>query len=114
MCDCEPADVYAERFPVARKEHRCAECWSVIQPGEQYLYATYCYDGRWSDYKRCASCSMWARLVDCFCFGQLQDALIERFLRGQRPSQFWMEPGEKIKHWWGDPVTPEEVVNWTC
>lgn len=42
--------------PVAKKEHRCQECGRIIQPGEQYLYETFLWDGKFGFHKTCADC----------------------------------------------------------
>lgn len=48
---CEPKQVKA------RKKHKCDYCQKVINPGEQYMTATYkdSYVYRWKTCKRCES-----------------------------------------------------------
>lgn len=42
--------------PIAKKEHRCYECGRAIQPGEQYLYETFYWEGKFEAHKTCADC----------------------------------------------------------
>jgi hypothetical protein len=65
--DGEGADVGSLRYPKARKEHTCCECFETIRPGEIYEYATACFDGSWGDWKTCATCC--AVRNDHGCYG---------------------------------------------
>lgn len=78
-CACDdPAEVFTERWRVARKAHKCCECLAEINPGERYQYCTMIYEGTASDHKTCASCAEtrdeYMRLTDAECwppFGNL-------------------------------------------
>lgn len=59
MCDCDYdgiADVWRDEYRVARKEHTCYECGSMIQPKEKYEYTTVVFDGTVRNYKTCWDC----------------------------------------------------------
>lgn len=50
-------DCYSESYPVARKEHRCDDCFATIEKGEKY----FTYRGKWdgNDFesiKQCLPC----------------------------------------------------------
>lgn len=42
--------------PVARKEHKCCECLSVISPGERYELAKGVWGGEFDTFKTCSIC----------------------------------------------------------
>jgi len=35
----------SDRHPVARKQHRCFACWTVIEVGQKHIYRVGVYDG---------------------------------------------------------------------
>jgi len=76
----DPADVYDEAWPVARKEHRCCECSSTIKPGEAYQRVTQLYDGMWEEYKTCELCADLRESLDgvtCVYFEGLSEAFTD-------------------------------------
>jgi len=58
-CYCDTGDALdcfeAER-PIARREHRCTECFCTINPGERYERASGLAEGTWFRYKTCHRC----------------------------------------------------------
>lgn len=60
MCMIEDADgmvtVLSSRQQKARKQHRCSECYRMIESGEQYLYEATYFDSEFRAYKTCAHC----------------------------------------------------------
>ncbi len=54
MCDM-PA-VFGREQRKARKEHKCCECGSGIDPGETYQKITGLFEGTWEEYKTCQVC----------------------------------------------------------
>lgn len=81
MCDCDGPQAFCSRMRVARKDHKCCECYGVIAKGQQYEYASGVWDDGPNDFKTCAECadarkSYVAELTryDCQpCFGELYD-----------------------------------------
>lgn len=55
-CDYEPSTVYSKTMPIARKQHRCDECFRPIAPGEQYERVFGVWDGDASTFRTCAQC----------------------------------------------------------
>ena len=49
-------DFYRERFPIAKKEHKCDCCFETINPGERYSRETGKYDGDFFDRVLCIPC----------------------------------------------------------
>lgn len=58
-------DIYDDGFPpavfcahdrIARKAHRCDECYRDIEPTEQYREERGLWDGEWSTWRTCADC----------------------------------------------------------
>lgn len=50
------ATLLAERTPVARKTHRCADCEGLILPGTRYRQQQVAYDGTVSTYREHEAC----------------------------------------------------------
>lgn len=48
-------ECYITTKRIARKSHRCSECWGVIRAGEQYTIESGIQDGPFA-YKMCAHC----------------------------------------------------------
>lgn len=82
-CDFDPADVWNERNRRARKPHRCYECGDTIEIGEDYLYISYLFDGKWSHHKLCDGCEeCWKILREaghCLLIGGLQETWEETY-----------------------------------
>ena len=50
-------ECYTESFPIARKEHRCDDCWTTIKPGEKYFRFSGKWDGNdFDSVKQCLTC----------------------------------------------------------
>lgn len=47
----------AERTVIARKAHRCGECFRTINPGERYQRAAGCWWGDFWHQETCAHCA---------------------------------------------------------
>ena len=54
--DYEPIMPFNERFPTARKQHKCCECGGVISPSERYQYVWGMCMGESVTYKTCITC----------------------------------------------------------
>ncbi|MBN3951918.1 MAG: hypothetical protein HWQ38_37830 [Nostoc sp. NMS7] len=89
MCDCDRPDyddeegeeLYDENEVVAELSFPCCECNHPIKAGEKYRHIRGCWDGDWSTYGMCLSCSrvsdrLSKELNACHCFGGLYDELI--------------------------------------
>lgn len=89
MCDCKSPDyddeegeeLYEEQERLALSPLNCCECHHPINIGEKYRYIKGCWDGDWSVYGMCLSCSrvsdsLQQELNVCHCFGGLYDELI--------------------------------------
>lgn len=49
--------VFSDRRPVARKQHKCEECRTTIQPGERYYAWGGLWEGEWQHGKCCLPCN---------------------------------------------------------
>jgi hypothetical protein len=73
VCDYEPAIFYVESEPVARKPHRCAECFGWIEIGEKHwtVRAQWFRGEPPQTLRRCPECAAIAAYVKahvpCFC-----------------------------------------------
>lgn len=78
--DCEIAEFYAHREPIARKKHKCVECGCDILQGEKYFKAV----GKWSygfaTYRQHVLCEKACEYIrdhlngfECIGFGSLFD-----------------------------------------
>lgn len=72
MCDMPSA--FRERERIARKDHRCCECYGTIKAGVRYMYSSGVWDGQGSSFKTCLRCdavrtdgSVLAGLVEFDC-----------------------------------------------
>lgn len=72
FCDYDAPSAYSATKPTARVKHKCVECGSIIQPGEQYEKMFGIWDGDISTSKTCARCvdlRDWVKVhVPCFCW----------------------------------------------
>lgn len=50
------SDFQTETTPTARKQHKCGECYSLIEPGQKYQLVSGCWDGRMDSCKTCMPC----------------------------------------------------------
>jgi hypothetical protein len=66
MCDTDfdPAEVWNETFPRARKSYKCGECHRAIPVGRQYVHITYLYDGKWSVHREHRECQALATFIE--------------------------------------------------
>lgn len=72
MCMVEDADgwtVFSDDHPVARRPHRCGECYRNIEPGERYYVATGLIDSEWLTMCMCAHCEAAAQWLSQVCNG---------------------------------------------
>ncbi len=83
-CDCESPDyddelgeeLYDENEVVAELPFPCCECNQPISTGEKYRHIKGCWDGDWSTYGMCLSCSRVSDRLSRFpYFGRIQLAL---------------------------------------
>lgn len=80
MCmidDCDRANVYVARTFRARKQHRCQECWRLIEPGENYERVFMAYDGTAYTSKTCQHCVGARKLLIKHCDGFLHESVLE-------------------------------------
>jgi len=57
MCgDGESLVLARMKYLKARKPHKCCECGSEIDPGEEYQKITGLHEGTWVDFKTCYIC----------------------------------------------------------
>ncbi len=81
MCMIQDSDGYvtllSNRHPVARKEHKCTECYRKITSGEKYLREAYIWDGDLVTSKVCAHCEVVRQWLSDECGGWLYGALEE-------------------------------------
>lgn len=57
--------------PVARKGHRCMECYRTIQPGEQYTREAVVFEKEFTTYKTCRHCMVAREWLRQECGGWL-------------------------------------------
>lgn len=88
-CDCETPDydeesgeeLWDDKIVVADSAIKCCECSADINAGEQYRYIEGCWDGDWSTYRMCLTCSAVSDRFqkepdNCHCLGGLYEELI--------------------------------------
>ena len=100
-CSCA-VDVYSDDYETvacftkgtrkARKEHQCRECSRTIEPGEQYNYSKYVFDGSWWNDKACTDCQ----------------SAIDKFFPNGGYSELWMDIAEEISNSEGE--IPESCI----
>jgi hypothetical protein len=56
MCDCEMPEFFDRTYPIARREHRCCECFQPIRIGEKYCRNSGKWDGTMGCYKVHVEC----------------------------------------------------------
>lgn len=78
-CGCDDFDIefIEERQPTARKQHKCGECFRLIQIGEAYTYISTKQDGDFFTHKCCEECRDLAYSMEalgfCWYFGELRN-----------------------------------------
>lgn len=94
-CTCDydgMPDVFDERMVVARKKHRCCECYTDINPGDVYERIKGLWDGEWSTYKTCERCSDLRNsiaAVSCPEYSGLRDAYFEYLQLACQSEEDW-------------------------
>lgn len=113
MCDCMDyaPDVYKCREIKGRKQHTCCECLRLIGKGESHEYVKGLWDGEWSVYRTCNTCTAMRDEVGltCYCFGQMMDCLDERdFPKNSSVAKFHQRRNE---NYWRRKREREAVAN---
>lgn len=71
-CDYEEPEFFSEVMRKARKQHKCDECWGVIEIGQSYKVIAGVWGGDFSRYKHCNKCLSLIEFmkahVKCFCW----------------------------------------------
>ena len=76
-------ECFVERYPVARKSHRCCECHGRIERSEKYQRSSGIWDGDPMRFKTCFECAQIRSEIkpldhwDVVCFEQLREWLTE-------------------------------------
>lgn len=112
MCfydDGDPAEVWNESAPTARKEHRCCECGGTILAGETYQRISFICDGEAGTFKVCDRCSAVRNRIaeieesrgcegpEAVCpIGQLRDAIYED---DDHYGLLRADPEKVVPHW---------------
>lgn len=82
MCMVEDADfatMFADSVVTARKQHKCSECFRVIEPGEKYRkYFGKGVDGTFHG-KTCIHCEVLMEWLQQNCGGYLFEGVLEDF-----------------------------------
>ena len=73
MCLVDDAEgwsmLLSEADPVARKAHKCNECWRTISGGEQYHVDRLVWEGQLHNHKMCAHCMVAREWLSAECGG---------------------------------------------
>jgi len=59
-CSCDFDDfveMHAQTTPIARRDHKCGCCGSVLPKGQRYVRDTYKWDGKFHADKTCVPCN---------------------------------------------------------
>jgi len=85
--------VLSSIMPRARKQHKCGECYRIIQPGEIYLLEKELYDKHITTCKTCIDCkSVRDNLINSFYWGQVWE-LVENCIEECGDNQPWSKIG---------------------
>lgn len=89
-CDCDRPDyddesgeqLWSDDIVAADSAIKCCECSHPINAGEQYRHIEGCWDGDWSTYRMCLTCSAVSDRFqkepdNCHCLGGLYEELID-------------------------------------
>lgn len=80
MCRIDGAErstVLSSGYKVARKDHKCAECYRPIAKGERYYYEAITYDGYFDTHKTCQHCQVARDWLVQNCGGFIYGEVIE-------------------------------------
>lgn len=72
-----PVEILAQQWRTARKQHKCDECYRVIEAGERYYSTRYVYDGVITNHKCCAHCDVVRQWLADECGGWLYHGVEE-------------------------------------
>lgn len=77
-------ECYTQKFPIARKEHKCEFCRKKIAVGEKYSHMFGKFDGEFFDRKTCMPCDRMigeycAEVDDEFNYEEITDYLREKY-----------------------------------
>lgn len=77
--DAEAGACWSEKRVVARKKHRCDECFKPIAQGQSHGRASNVSDGRWNTCPACMALAEWVALVlnGCPLWGGLSDFVMQ-------------------------------------
>lgn len=87
--------VYDERFPRARKEHKCDACGDCIQRGDRYTRVGIVFDGEAYSVIRCLRCQT------------IHEHLRTLDKSGEMWPDEWLDCGEEYTDHWGKEPPPE-------
>lgn len=92
MCRAEDADpwtLYESDERVARKEHRCGECWRTIRVGESHHWAHGLVTGQWTTHRTCAHCAAAAVWLERTCHGWIYGEVCEELVEHWREDEVY-------------------------
>ncbi len=70
-------DLLSSKTPKARKAHKCEECGRQIEPGENYVYETWLWEGDMSFGKTCLQCRAATHWLNIVCSGWVYNMVID-------------------------------------
>lgn len=75
--------------PVARKDHKCRECFRVIHVGERYHVDRFLWEGKLDTFKVCAHCMVARKWLSGECggwlFGEVEEDIRDHANSGGYP-----------------------------
>lgn len=81
MCMADNCDDFVQLLDetdhVARKDHKCRECFRAINPGEKYHVDKYIFEGDFTVHKTCAHCMVARSWLSDECGGWMYGAVEE-------------------------------------
>lgn len=128
MCMLDYSDgqvtMLSEANPIARKEHKCRECWRVIAPGERYHVDRFLWEGKLDTFKVCAHCMVARHWLSDECggwlFGEVEEDIREHAHNGRYPMSVyrlavgmawkWRAPSGKLLPVPNVPPTTDELL----
>lgn len=108
---CDVVDIYTEVLRKANKPHKCTECKTIINPGEQYWNQTFFIDHEWYKSKLCLDCKALQLYIYWVAFRGDYDVCwelgdVEQFLRDSDCIEYNEETDQIDSH-----VDWVEVIN---